>query len=506
MSNLYKPIVLCVLDGWGISKERKHNAITQANTPFWDYLLEHFPHTELETSGEIVGLPAGQMGNSEVGHMTIGSGRVVLQDLLRINNAIQDRSLEKAHLLEELSNASNTIHLLGICSDGGVHGHIDHIIYLAKLLAKNKASVKLHLFLDGRDTAPASALKYLSKINALLEDFANIAIATISGRFYAMDRDQKWDRTKLAYKAIAKGNGVTITNCQEYIQEQYDKNITDEFIIPAVMDNYHGISDGDSIIFTNFRSDRIRQLAESLVFEEFPYFSRKEFKLAKKIGMTEYSSDLSKSLSILFPEKKIANSLGELVSKLGKKQLRLAETEKYAHVTFFFNGGMEEPYPGEDRILVPSPNVRTYDLQPEMSAYEVTEHLTEAILAEKYDLIIVNYANGDMVGHSGKLDATIKAIETIDVCLDKIHSSIKEANGILLITADHGNVECMFDAENNNFHTSHTTNPVPFVLVANNLFNSKLTLSKGNLSDIAPTIVKLMQIKQPEEMTGKSLI
>lgn len=498
------PLLLCILDGFGIGKheDKEYDSVKAANTPCLDYFLKNFPNTELQTSGKEVGLPEGQMGNSEVGHLTIGSGRIILQDLPRINKSISNGDLENHPLLKKIVEfhllKGKTVHLLGLCSDGGVHSHIEHLIFLAKLLAQEKLDIKLHLFLDGRDTAPTSASIYLDKIEKLCEEYYNIKIATIAGRFYAMDRDNRWERTELAYQAIAKGLGNKFNNSQNYLNQQYQENILDEFIIPAVAENYQGIEEGDSIIFTNFRSDRIRQIAEILV---------KEIKnLSYKIGMTSYSKALDIHLECLFPELPISNILGEIISLEGKNQLRIAETEKYAHITFFLNGGKEEAYPNEDRILVQSPNVSTYDLKPEMSAYELTEELIEAMNNKSYDLIVINYANGDMVGHSGKMDATVKAIETLDECLNKIYLEIQKNNGILIITADHGNAEYMFNAKTNSPHTSHTLNPVPFILVGNKFFQSKIKLDKGNLSDIAPTILKIMHINQPVEMTGKSLI
>ncbi len=495
MSKKNKPILLCILDGFGIGnpKDLEHNAIAKASTPFWDYLLKNFPHTELDTSGEAVGLPEGQMGNSEVGHMTIGSGRIILQDLLRIKQAISDGSLANHPALKAIIKHNKPVHLFGLASDGGVHSHIEHLIFLAELLAQAKLDVKLHLFLDGRDVAPTSAAIYLSQIDKLTTEYANIKIATISGRFYAMDRDQRWQRIKLAYDAIVNANGEKINNWQDYLKAQYEQNIHDEFVIPASMLDYQGIKANESIIFTNFRSDRIRQLAQEIL--------AKGPKLAHKIGMTHYSAELSKELISLFPAQEVHNGLSEVISKQQMKQLHIAETEKYAHVTFFFNGGKEEPYLGEDRILIPSPQVHTYDLKPEMSAYEVTDELIKSL--HKYDFIVVNYANGDMVGHTGKMTAAIKAVETLDQCLEKLYQAIKATDGILMITADHGNVEYMFDEDNDIHHTSHTLNPVPFVLATNKF---SLTKKRGCLSDIAPTILQIMGIKQPAEMTGNSLI
>lgn len=497
-----KPVILCVLDGFGINNSVEYNAIEQASTPFLDYIFKNYPHTELATSGELVGLPEGQMGNSEVGHMTLGSGRVILQDLLRINQAIANKDLENSIELKNLitfhANQNKNVHLFGLCSDGGVHSHIEHIIFLAKLLAQSKVNVKLHLFLDGRDTAPKSATEYLTKITDLVQEYSTIEIATISGRFYAMDRDQRWDRTKLALKAIIKAEAIQINNWQDYLQTQYDNNITDEFIIPAAFDGYLGIKEQDSLLFANFRSDRIRQLAELILGSDID--------LSFKIGMTNYSTELNKHLTSLFSEQIIKNNLGEILSFAGKKQLRIAETEKYAHVTFFFNCGKEDLYPGEDRKLISSPKVKTYDLQPEMSAEVVTKELTELLAKNLYDFIVLNYANCDMVGHSGDMKAAIKAVEIIDQCLKKLYIQINKNDGILIVTADHGNVEFMFDKHKNTPHTSHTLNPVPFILIGKQYLQSNLSLKKGNLSDVAPTILDLMNLKKPIEMTGKSLI
>lgn len=512
MTDHYKPVVLCVLDGWGIddSKSNKYNAIGQARTPCWDFLLKNFPNSRLLTSGSAVGLPDGQMGNSEVGHMTIGSGRIILQDLLRINKSISDGSLAQHSYLQALvkdyKNSDHAVHLFGLCSDGGVHSHIDHLIFLIEFLNQNNIKVKLHLFLDGRDVAPNSSGIFLKKIQDVVKQSKNVQIASIAGRFYAMDRDNKWDRTELSYKAIVEAKADKITNIEDYIAGQYDKGIFDEFIPPVIIDDYQGIKDNDSVIFSNFRSDRIRQLAKSILFSKFDHFKKKNIKLKHKLGMTHYSKELNKYLKVLFPEQNLENNLGQIVSVSGKKQLRIAETEKYAHVTFFFNGGVEEAYSGEDRVLVPSPNVRTYDLQPEMSSYLLTEELIKAIESKKYDLIIINYASGDMVGHSGNMEAAIKAAEVIDDCLSKIYKVIKATNSMLMITADHGNLEHMFDEKNQLPHTSHTTNPVPFVVVANNLCKTKKSLPEGNLSDVAPTVLDVLGLETPQEMTGKSLV
>ena len=484
-----KTVILCILDGFGIAED-KENAIAKANTPCLNYLFANYPNTTINASENYVGLPKGQMGNSEVGHMTIGSGRVIYQDLVRINQAIESDSLKDnpdlLRIIEHHQKSKTAVHLMGLCSDGGVHSHINHMIYLAKLIEQNNIEVKLHLFLDGRDVAPKSATQFLEQIDQLLKRHSQIKIASIAGRFYAMDRDNRLERTKLSVKTIAEGI-PKITSWQDYLSKQYEQNITDEFIVPAAFNDYDGIKKGDSIIFTNFRSDRIRQLAHKILELDFAY----------KIGMTHYSKELS--LTSLFKEQLVKEGLGEILSSNNKKQLHIAETEKYAHVTFFFNGGREEPYVGEDRILIASPKVKTYDLQPEMSAFKVTEELVNAI--GKYDFIVVNYANADMVGHCGKMAASIEAVEVLDKVLQEIYKAIKQNEGVLLITSDHGNIESMGDEHNP--HTAHTLNPVPLIMVG--MSNLKLKQG-GSLSDIAPTILEIINIKQPDAMTGKSLI
>ncbi len=486
--NSCKPILLCILDGFGINDEHNDNAVAQANMQNYQRFLKTYPHSQLQTSGLSVGLPEGQMGNSEVGHMTIGAGRVIFQDLPRINNAIIDGSLAKNSDLQKLvadfRNTDRTCHLLGLLSDGGVHSHIDHIIFLADFLEKNNVKVALHAFLDGRDVAQKSALEYLKRVKN---------IATVSGRYYAMDRDNKWDRIKLATDAIIYANCEKFPDAISAIEKSYGQNITDEFVRPCAIDGYNGIKDSDAMIFCNFRADRARQISQKL-FEEI--------KFSHALALTEYSENLNKFYKILFPALQVKNSLPEVLSGLGLTQLRIAETEKYAHVTFFFSCGREKEFNGEERILVKSPAVATYDLQPEMSASEVGEKLCAAINSKKFDFIIVNYANCDMVGHRGNLEPAIKACKTIDEQLSLLEKAILENDGLMLISADHGNIECMRDDEKKP-HTSHTLNPVPFILVGNDVKNLKL--QDGALSDIAPTILYLMGIKQPVEMTGKNL-
>jgi 2,3-bisphosphoglycerate-independent phosphoglycerate mutase len=503
-----KPVILCILDGWGISnQDSEFNAIAKANLHFYPQILNKYPNSTLKTSGEEVGLPEGQMGNSEVGHFTIGAGRVIFQDLPRINNSIVDSSLEDNKYLQDLIDnfrgSNKTCHLMGLLSDGGVHSHIDHLIFIAELLRSNQVKVALHCFLDGRDVAQKSAIKYLDKVS-------NFNIATISGRYYAMDRDNKWERIKFAYDAIIDGvNDIKnhkFNNHLDFINQSYQENITDEFIKPAVNINYQGVQNEDSIIFVNFRADRARQLSQALVADNFTFFNRRRINFSHKIAMTEYSAELNQYFKILFPSQSIDNSLGELLQNHGKTQLRIAETEKYAHVSFFFSCGRELEFKGEDRILIPSPKVETYDQKPEMSADELGSKLCEAIKSKKFDFIVVNYANADMVGHSGNLEASIIACKTIDNQLELLTNATLESEGSLVITADHGNIESLQD-ENQQPHTSHTTNPVPFIIINKEFENSnKIRLKNGGLKDVAPTIIELMNIKKPIEMTGSSLI
>jgi len=489
-----KPILLCILDGFGIGNNKdSSNAIAQAKMPNYQRFLSSYPHSKLKTSGLDVGLPEGQIGNSEVGHMTIGAGRIIFQDLPRINNAIADGSLAQneklKNLIFDLKKSGKSCHLIGLLSDGGVHSHINHIIFLANFLSQNGIKILLHVFLDGRDVAQKSAMNFLEKIK-------NFQIATISGRYYAMDRDQKWDRIKLATDAIifGKSSAEKFTNFEDLIKKSYEKNITDEFILPSSNQIYQGVEDGDALIFCNFRADRARQISEKI-------FEQKNF--SHSLAMTEYSEKLNVFYQTLFPSFVIKNSLPEIIANQGLKQLRIAETEKYAHVTFFFSCGREQEFMGEKRILIKSPAVATYDLKPEMSANEVGDKLSAAINSNEFDFIVVNYANCDMVGHSGNLEPSIKACEAIDYQLGKIEKTILGRNGLMLISADHGNIECMIDKENHP-HTSHTTNPVPFILIGNNIKNLKL--DDGSLSDIAPTILHLMKLNKPTEMSGKNLI
>lgn len=524
--NFKKPLLLCILDGWGIGDETNpHNAIAQAKVPNYRRFLANYPTSALETSGLAVGLPEGQMGNSEVGHMTIGAGRVIFQDLPRINQAIIDDELSKnfdiKNLIENLKKSGKAAHLIGLLSDGGVHSHQKHIEFLAKLLAKNGIKVYIHAFLDGRDVAQKSAIEYLTQFFDEMGDNKNVTLATVAGRYYAMDRDKNWDRVKLAYDAIVSGieseeqkkfrtqykvqssDFFGLDEALEIIEDYYEKDITDEFILPCTTNGYNGMQDGDALISCNFRADRIREISASLLDPNFKEFATKKINFSYKVAMTEYSESLNNFYQILFPSVAIKNSLPEILENKGLTQLRIAETEKYAHVTFFFSCGVEKEMRGEKRIMIKSPAVATYDLKPEMSAAEIGENLKKAIENNEYDFIVVNYANPDMVGHSGDLSASIKACEAIDQQLKMLETTILKQDGILLISADHGNIECMRD-QNQHPHTSHTTNPVPLILVCNNI--AGLKLQDGALSDIAPTILALMDIAQPKEMTGKNLL
>jgi 2,3-bisphosphoglycerate-independent phosphoglycerate mutase len=504
-----KPVVLCILDGWGEREDAADNAITRAHIPFWDELVQNNPHSLLETSGLAVGLPEGQMGNSEVGHMNIGSGRVIMQSLPKIDLAIADGSLAKdaqiTNFIASLKKSGGVCHILGLLSNGGVHSHQHHIASLAKIIAAAGIKVKIHTSLDGRDVPPASASQYLKEFNAEIGDNKNIEIATAAGRYYSMDRDNRWDRVELAYDAMVLGQGVKITSLEAAIEASYKENIYDEFFKPSVLPGYNGMNDGDGILMANFRADRARQTLTALLDPAFAGFARKKtIKFATSLGMVEYSSDLNALIPPVFEADDLRGILGEVIADNGMTQLKISETEKYAHVTFFFNGGREEKFVGEERVLVPSPNVATYDLKPEMSSYEVTDELVKAIKSDKFDLLVVNYANTDMVGHTGNQQAAMQAVEAIDKNLKLLVATVNEAEGMIFITADHGNSEQMCDEISGQAHTSHTTNPVPFIFAGRAA--QKYKLVNGRLCDIAPTILKVMGIKQPEEMTGVALV
>ena len=501
-----KTVVLCILDGWGHRENGPDNAIARAKTPHWDALTASCPHTLLEASELNVGLPEGQMGNSEVGHMNIGAGRIVFQDLPRINKAIAQHTLEELPPLKDfiktLKKSGGTCHLLGLLSPGGIHSHEGHIKTLAAILADQGIPVALHMFLDGRDTPPKSAETYLSSLLKFIKEHPRVTLATIGGRYYGMDRDKRWDRVQKAYEAIVSGK-PRAEDALSYLQQNYSEEITDEFVLPAALGSYQGIKEGDGLFMANFRADRARQILTALLdpyFQDFERSSRINFSAA--LGLTEYSETLSAWMKTLFPPIPLHDVLGEIISRHGLSQLRIAETEKYAHVTFFFNGGQEEVFPGEDRILIPSPKVPTYDLKPEMSAYELTDRLVEAIESQKYALIVVNYANADMVGHTGDFEAARKAVEAVDTCLGRMKKAAEKTTACLLITADHGNVEMMYDEKLKSPHTAHTINPVPFIM-----FNGpKASLHQGKLSDIAPTILQILDLPPSPSMTGTSLL
>nr|YP_009511203.1 phosphoglycerate mutase [Gracilariopsis longissima]AXI97080.1 phosphoglycerate mutase [Gracilariopsis longissima]UAD88996.1 phosphoglycerate mutase [Gracilariopsis longissima] len=500
-----KPVILTILDGWGYSENKKGNAIELAFTPTIDKLWKNYPHTLLNASGEDVGLPKGQMGNSEVGHTTIGAGRTINQDLVRIHKAITDKSffnnIKIKNICKKIYAKNTKLHLIGLCSDGGVHSHIIHLFALIDMAAKYSNTTCIHIITDGRDTSPYKAKVFIQKVINYIKKYKNIKLCTISGRYYSMDRDCRWSRTEKSYKILINNNINTIKEPIEIIEEYYKQDISDEFIPPTRL--YEGnIENNDGIIFFNFRPDRMRQLLQAFVKPTFKGFNTTIFKNLDVVTFTQYDSNLN--VNIAFPITRNANFLGEIIANYGLKQLRLAETEKYAHVTYFFNGGIEEPFPGEDRELIPSPKVETYDLEPNMSADQLTNSIMNAINKNIYTLIIINYANPDMLGHTGNLEATIKAINKIDKCIKKIWMKSQSINSTLIITADHGNAEYMLD-ENNKPCTSHSINPVPFILAESNIPQYKLR-NNGNLADIAPTILELLNLNIPKEMNGKSLL
>lgn len=509
MNNTNKPLVLIILDGWGYREQREHNAIAQASTPVWDELWQHSPHMLLSGSGHDVGLPVGQMGNSEVGHLHIGAGRLMPQTLTRIDSSIADGTFFTNpvlnNALSELAD-TNTLHITGLVSPGGVHSHEQHIQAMIELAEKRGVKhIALHAILDGRDTPPKSATESLKKLVTKLHELGIGHVASIVGRYYAMDRDKRWERTEQAYDLMTTGKADYHFNTAiEALDAAYARGETDEFVKPTAI--YHDkpvqMRDGDAFIFMNFRADRARQLTNALTKTNFSDFKRKVWpKLAEVVTLTEYATDIT--AQVAFPPIALTNIVGEVVANAGLKQLRIAETEKYAHVTFFFNGGVEKAYPHEDRELIPSPKVATYDLQPEMSANELTDKLVRAIESQQYAMIICNYANPDMVGHTGNFKATVQAIETIDHCLGRIKKALTTVNGEMLITSDHGNAECMFDPSTNQPHTAHTINLVPLVFFGR---KAKFTHHDGGLYDIAPTMLYLLGLTIPQEMTGKILL
>jgi 2,3-bisphosphoglycerate-independent phosphoglycerate mutase len=506
------PVCLLILDGFGYREDATDNAIAQAKKPNWDGLWKNFPHTLINASEHYVGLPDGQMGNSEVGHLNIGAGRVVFQDFERINKSITSGEFfnlpELSTTLKNLKQQDKALHIFGLLSNGGVHSHQDHIHAMIEMAAKNGLTkVYIHAFLDGRDTPPISAAPFIEALENKCTELGIGKIASISGRFYGMDRDKRWPRVEVAYKLFTEGIGeFTAENALAGLKDAYARGENDEFVkttaIRKTGEPPIHLEDGDLVVFMNFRSDRARQLTHALLAEDFDGFHRRHVpKLAGYFTLTMYDKKETKA-TVIFPPVDVNNTFGEYLSNLGLTQLRIAETEKYPHVTFFFNGGEEKVFAGEDRILVPSPQVETYDMQPEMSAFEVTDKLEEAILSKKYNAIVCNYANGDMVGHTGSLKAAIAAVEALDTCIGRIVNAMQSIGGEVIITADHGNAETMFDIENNQPHTQHTTNKVPLIYIG----RDATLAADGALSDLAPTLLKMMGVAQPIEMTGKNII
>ncbi len=499
-----------ILDGWGYrSPKTPDNAIEMGHTPNWHRMYNDNPHSLIETYGLAVGLPEGQMGNSEVGHTNIGAGRVVMQDLPKIDQAIKDGSFAQnpvlVNMIKTLKSNDGAAHVMGLMSPGGVHSSQAHIAALCKILAQNGIRVWVHAFLDGRDTPPSSAVDFLADFEKSIAGLPEVKIATIEGRFYAMDRDKRWDRVELAYNNIAFAEGKRFASADEAIKASYADKVTDEFVVPCVIGDYQGITDGDAVLMANFRADRAREILYALADTEFSGFTRKKtVKLSDSVGMTEYSVDHQRFMHTMYPPEALTNILGEVVADHGLTQLRIAETEKYAHVTFFFNGGEEREFKGEERILIASPKVATYDLKPEMSVYEVTEQLVKAIEDKRFDVIICNYANGDMVGHTGVMEAALKAVAAVDDCLGKVEKAIKDVGGVMIVTADHGNVEKMIDEKTGEPYTAHTVGKVPAILV--NDKSGVTGLKDGKLADLAPTMLELLHIDQPSEMTGHSLL
>lgn len=508
-----KPLLLMILDGWGYREATEGNALAQAKLPNFKHLENTYPHTTLLASGKGVGLPDGQMGNSEVGHLNLGAGRVVYQELTRIFKAIDDGTIfDNAVLLQAMDHArrqNKAFHLIGLLSDGGVHSHIAHLFALLEMAKKQRVeNVLVHVILDGRDVLPQSAKEYITSLEEKMLKLGVGKIASVSGRYYVMDRDKRWERLEKGYQALVYGKGKQAAGALAAVELSYDVRVTDEFVLPTVIVDEDGnpvgkIQEGDSVLFYNFRSDRAREISHAFIDEEFPGFERPDRPHVHYVCMTEYDDTLP--VPVAFPQQNLANTLGEVLSERGLKQLRIAETEKYAHVTFFFNGGLEEPYPGEERILIPSPKVATYNLQPEMSARELTQKLIEELRKNLYDVIILNFANPDMVGHTGVFEATVKAVETVDQCLGEIYAELQKMNGALLVTADHGNAEEKIDPQTKLALTAHSTNQVPFILADHN-FKGRELRAGGALCDVAPTILELLQIPLPKEMTGKSLL
>ena len=500
-----KPVVLMVLDGYGITDKTEGNAIYMANTPVMDKLMAECPYVRGNASGLAVGLPDGQMGNSEVGHMNIGAGRIIYQDLTSITKAIEDGDFfENEAMLEAIENCkknNSDLHLWGLLSDGGVHSHNEHLYGLLKM-AKKKGieNVYVHTFLDGRDVPPTSGAEFMAELEKEIKEIGVGSVATIMGRFYAMDRDNAWDRVEKAYKAMVDGEGIQETDAVTAVKNSYANDVTDEFVIPTVVDKNGMIKEGDSVIFFNFRPDRARQITRTFVDPDFTGFERKYFPV-NFVCMTQYDESMP-NVTVAYPPETLEMTFGEYISKKGLTQLRIAETQNYAHVTFFFNGGEEKQFEGEERILIKSPDVETFDMKPEMSAYEVTDAVVDAINSDKFDVIILNYANCDMVGHTGIMEAAVKAVEAVDECVGRMVDAILAKGGQAIITADHGNADCLIDPVTKAPFTAHTTNPVPMILVG----AGDVKVKNGRLCDLCPTMLDLMGLEKPEQMTGESLI
>lgn len=507
MTDKVRPAVLLILDGWGLSEKIEYNAIAAADKPNWDRLWRNYPHTALRTSGSAVGLPGGQMGNSEVGHLNLGAGRVVYQEFTRVSRSIRTGSffsnLTLTGAVDLAKENGKAVHILGLLSPGGVHSHEEQIHAMLKLAVERGVPTYLHAFLDGRDMPPKSAEASLRKLAEVFEEIGGGRLVTVVGRYFAMDRDHRWDRIKKAYDLIAAGSGEYVyPDAFAALEAAYERGETDEFVAPTRIGDPQPVRDGDVIINMNYRSDRARQITRPFIEPDFDCFERAAVpRVGRYVSLTQYNKEFD--IPVAYPPERLDNTFGQYIAKLGLRQLRIAETEKYAHVTFFFNGGVEEPNEGEDRILVPSPQVATYDLQPEMSAYEVTDKLVEAIGSRVYDTVICNYANGDMVGHTGNFDAAVQAIEVLDKCIGRVVEATREVGGELLITADHGNAEQMRDPEIGQPHTAHTTNLVPLIYVGR---QADSLVENGALCDIAPTLLQIMGLPQPTEMTGRSLL
>lgn len=501
--SLTKPIVLLILDGFGHRTEGDDNAVLLAKTPNLDYYRQHYAYGTIDASERMVGLPKGQFGNSEVGHLNIGAGRIVPQDITRIDMAIEDQSLAQNPILTDAWQVPNkTVHLLGLFSDGGVHSHIDHFFaVIDAAIAANMQKIIVHPFLDGRDTPPQSALAYLQRLQEYIDKYTQVSCGVVVGRFFAMDRDNRWERVEKAYNALFGDTAFHASTPIEALEKAYARGEQDEFVQPTLIDTNAVLQDGDSVLFLNFRADRARELTQALILKDFSGFKRQhEVTLGYFASMTRYSDQLN--IPFLFGRQNIINGLGEFLANQGLSQLRIAETEKYPHVTYFFSGGREEPYQEEERIMIPSPKVTTYDLQPEMSAVGITDNIIDSLKNHRHDVIICNFANGDMVGHTGQLNAAIKAVETLDACVGKVVNATLAIGGEVIITADHGNCEHMYDIKNQQVHTQHTIEPVPFIYIG----RPAHIRSNGALKDVAPSLLTALGLTPPQEMTGENLI